>query len=76
MKTVPQAHRLAGAVSLLRAPVKSDRYDVDELGTSEDVITVARAEVEAVGVGCAAINRSANRRDAGGTGAGDCLDGC
>ena len=76
MALVSLSVRLPGAVSLLRAPVKSDRYDVDELGKSEDVITVARAEVEAVGVGCAAINRSANRRDAGGTGAGDCLDGC
>jgi len=47
-----EGDRLPGAVSLLRAPVNSDRYDVDELGKSEDVITVARVEVEAVGVGC------------------------
>jgi len=32
--------------------MNSDRYDVDELGKSDDVITVARVEVEAVGVGC------------------------
>jgi hypothetical protein len=66
--------RLPDAVSLLRAPVKSDRYDVDE--QSEDVITVARVEVEAVGVGCSGDQQIRDRRDAGGTGAGDCFDGC
>jgi hypothetical protein len=72
----PIRDRLPGAVSLLRAPVTSDRYDVDELGKSEDVITVARVEVEPLAWAVAAINRSANRRGAGGTGEGDCLDGC
>ncbi len=69
------AERLV-SIGVRRGPAKSDRYDVDALGKSEDGITVARVQVEAGGVGWRAINRPANRRDAGGTGAGDCLDGC